>query len=200
MTEISFYYDGQKKTLQCQKSDKMKDIFDKYFSETGIDNSNKYFLYNGEKIDENLTVIQTSCKNDRITNEMNILIFDDEEEEDENEIIINVIYNNRITKIKCESGEKMEDIYKKFCEKNLLEINSIYFWFKKRMIIQKVGIQDYLNYDGKKRNKIEIFTTSKSNEYRKSKQVICPICGEPALIKLKNSKIIEISFLSKLNI
>ena len=189
MTEISFYYDGQKKTLQCQKSDKMKDIMDKYFSETGINKTNKYFLYNGEKIDGNLTVIQTSCKNDRITNEMSVLIFDDEEEEDNNEIIINVIYNNRITKIKCESGEKMEDIFKKFCEKNLLEINSIYFWFKKRMIIQKVGIQDYLNYDGKKRNKIEIYATSKSNEYRKSKQVICPICGELALIKFKNSKI-----------
>ena len=189
MTEISFYYNGQKKKLQCQKSDKMKDIIEKYFSETGIDKTNKYFLYNGEKVDENLTVVQTSSKNDRITNEMSVLIFDDEENEDENEIIINVIYNNKITKIKCEPGEKMEDVYKKFSEKNSLDANSLDFWYKKRIIIQKIGIQDFLNYDGKKRNKIDIHATSKSHKYTKSNQVICPICGELALIKLKNFKI-----------
>ena len=189
MTEISFYYNGQKKNLQCQKSDKMKDIIEKYFSETGIDKTNKYFLYNGEKVDENLTVDQISSKNDRITNEMNVLIFDDEENEDENEIIINVIYNNKITKIKCEPGEKMEDVYKKFSEKNSLDVNSFYFLYKKRIIIQKIGIQDFLNYDGKKRNKIDIHATSNSHKYTKSNQVICPICGELALIKLKNFKI-----------
>lgn len=189
MTEISFYYGGQKKNLQCQKSDKMKDIIDKYFSETGIDKTNKYFLYNGDKIDGNSTVIQTMSKNDRITNEMNVLIFDDEEEEDKNEIIINVIYNNRITKIKCEPGEKMEGIYKKFSEMNSVDINSIYLCHKKRIIIQKIGIQDILNYDGKKRKKIDIHAISKNDNYIKSKQVICPICGEFALIKLKNFKI-----------
>ena len=191
MTEITFHFEGSKTELKCENNDKMKDIIEKYFSNTGIGKTAKDFLYNGEKVDENLTIEQTICKSDKLDNKMVLLVNNNEEndKESENQIIIQIIYKNKTTIINSEPGEKMGDIFKKFNEKKSVDINSIYFWYKERMIIPKVGVQDYLNVDSKKRNTIEIYAASKNDNYGKSKQVICPICGEPALIKLKNCKI-----------
>ena len=69
------------------------------FSNTGIGKTAKYFLYNGEKVDENLTIEQTICKSDKLANKMDILVNNDEEndKESEDEIIIQIIYKNKTT-------------------------------------------------------------------------------------------------------
>jgi len=189
---ISFIDEDHTIQIQASKNDKMEVIFQKYNCKSG--NYNGIFLYNGEKVDKNLTVGQISKNNDDIKiNVMNIIGAggDISFDENKNKIIFNINYNDKTTKIECKPEEKMGDIYKKFSDKNSIDVNSIYLCYNERVIIQKVRIQDFLNYDDKKRNEIKIYAALKDDEmnFKKSKEVICPICGDPAQIKLKNSKI-----------
>ena len=188
---ISFICNGHNIDIQGLKDDKMELIFKKYCCKIGKD-TGLLFLYNGEKVDKNLTVGQISSNNDKIK----ILVIEDivlgiSFDENQNKVIFNINFNDKITKIECNPEEKMGVIYKKISEKNSLDINSIYLCYNERVIIQKVRIQDFLNHDGKKRNEIKIYAAFKDGEekFKKSKEVICPICGESAEIKLKNSKI-----------
>ena len=194
---ITFIYKDKKVEIQCQDKDKMGDIFKKFVNKVDKVNSNFYFIYKGNKVDENLKVEQTASNDDKNAKKMEILAFIDDDhieisfDENKNKIIANIIYMGKITKIEFEPEAKMGVIYKTFSEKNSVDINLLYFLYKERIIIQKAGIKEFLNYDGKKRKQIKIFITSKNDELikTKSKQVICPICGELAQIKIKNYKI-----------
>ena len=49
--------------------------------------------------------------------------------------------------------------------------------------------ENYLNYDGKNRNKLEISVVKRNSEsIITSNQIICPVCGEAAQMKLKYKK------------
>ena len=58
MVKIKFNYNGIYTIIKCKLNDKMKDIINKYIYETGINNKNKLFIYNGNKIKEKLKLIQ----------------------------------------------------------------------------------------------------------------------------------------------
>ena len=60
----------------------------------------------------------------------------------------------------------MGEIYKIFSEKNSIDINSIYLCYNERVIIQKLRIQEFLNYDNKKRNEIKIYAALKDDEMK----------------------------------
>ena len=191
---ISFNYEGSLVTILGNKNDKMEDIFEKYCCKTGFDKTELLFLYNGERVNNNLTLGQISSNNDKIEILVAKIVGADIDisfDEKKNKIIFNINYNDKITKIECKPEEKMGEIYKIFSEKNSIDINSIYLCYNERVIIQKLRIQEFLNYDNKKRNEIKIYAALKDDEmkFKKSNEVICPICGEPAQIKLKNSKI-----------
>ena len=47
---VTFTYKCQNITIQCNKSDKMKDIIDKFITKTQIDKNSVYYLYNGTLI------------------------------------------------------------------------------------------------------------------------------------------------------
>ena len=56
MAEIIFLYEGQNIKVQCNKNEKMKDIFNKFIMKTQIDNNSVYYLYKGNKINEELEI------------------------------------------------------------------------------------------------------------------------------------------------
>ena len=55
MTEVMFFYNGITTEIQCNTSDKMKDICERFCSKANIDINSGCFLYNGDKIKEELT-------------------------------------------------------------------------------------------------------------------------------------------------
>ena len=70
MLEIKFSYKGRIIPLQCNKNEKMKDIFDKI--ELKIKNNSVFYLYKGKQINTELK-LEEIIKNDDINN-INILI------------------------------------------------------------------------------------------------------------------------------
>jgi len=194
---IYFIYNDDKVEIQCDDKDKMKDVFKKFYFKVDKVNEKFYFMYNGNKVDEDLTVEQTASNEDKTKKKMELLVFKDDDHIDlslvgkKNKIIATIIYLGKKTKFEFQSGEKMEGLYKKFSENNSIDINNLYFFHNERILMKKVEIKEFLNYDGQKNKKINIFITSENNKLKntKSKQVICPICGEPAQVKIKNYKI-----------
>ena len=70
MIEIKFSYEGRIIPLQCNRNEKMKDIFDKI--ELKIKNNSVFYLYKGKQINTELK-LEEIIKNDDINN-INILI------------------------------------------------------------------------------------------------------------------------------
>jgi hypothetical protein len=75
MVEIEFSYKQQITVVQCELNNKIKDIYNKCISKVGIDINSIYFIYSGNKIDNNeLKIDQLINNNDRSINKMKILV------------------------------------------------------------------------------------------------------------------------------
>ena len=105
MVEVLFTYKGIETIIQCKISDKMKDIINQFITKTQIIANNIYYLYNGDKINEELTYEEQANGIDRQRKKMNILVNDKQ-----NNIIIN--NNGNIIKSK--------DIICPECKENIL--------------------------------------------------------------------------------
>ena len=77
MASINFTYNGISTTIQCNKDEKMRDIFDKFVSKTNLDINKIQFLYGGNIINNSseLTFIEQANSNDKERNIMNILVY-----------------------------------------------------------------------------------------------------------------------------
>ena len=47
MAQVNFNYNETKTVIQCQKDEKMKDIFKRFLTKTKTDINKVYFLYGG---------------------------------------------------------------------------------------------------------------------------------------------------------
>ena len=74
MIEIEFSYNGKETTIQANEKDNIKDIFKKFAEETSTDLNSIYFLYEGYKINNKLTLSQIINKNDKKNNKMKLLV------------------------------------------------------------------------------------------------------------------------------
>ena len=45
MSSVEFYFEGENIMIQCNKYDKMKQIFQKFYSKTGANQNSVTFLY-----------------------------------------------------------------------------------------------------------------------------------------------------------
>ena len=54
MAEALFIYEGLQIIIQCNIEDKMKDIINKFKNKIKEENNNLYYIYNGDKINEEL--------------------------------------------------------------------------------------------------------------------------------------------------
>jgi len=55
MAKVEFIYEGKKNEIQFKEDDKIGDIINKYLNKIGKKNEDIYFLYSGQKLDENLS-------------------------------------------------------------------------------------------------------------------------------------------------
>ena len=58
MCEVIFSYNQSNIIIQCELKDKLNDIIQKYINKTGIELNTIYFLYSGQKINDNLSLGQ----------------------------------------------------------------------------------------------------------------------------------------------
>ena len=67
MSQVEFDYNNVKTIIQCNPNDKMKDIIKKFFIKVDTMESKVYFLYDGTKLDEELTFNEASKQKNKIT-------------------------------------------------------------------------------------------------------------------------------------
>ena len=120
--EVLFIYEGQQAIIQCNNiEDKMKDIINKFKNKIKIEDNNLYYIYNGEKINEELKLSQ--ILNDKNEKKIQILAYNNMDTEAETEIISNEVIcpqckENILLKIEdyqinlyeCRNGHKIENI------------------------------------------------------------------------------------------
>ena len=72
MIEIKFSYEGRIIPIQCNKNEKMKDIFNKVEVKLKLENNSVFYLYNGKQINKELKLDEIIKKED--INNITILI------------------------------------------------------------------------------------------------------------------------------
>ena len=105
-------------------------------------------------------------------------------------------YNGQITTIQCNQDEKMKDICERFATKVGIDINTIYFLYSSEQLNKEKTFDQCINKEDKERNKMNIlvYDFQNNNEnliklFIKSKDIICPECGETGKINVNNYKI-----------
>ena len=138
MVEVEFNFNDIKTIIQCNINEKMNDIYNKYIIKIGKNINDIYFVYDGNKIQENinnLTFNELANNIDKDRKKMNILVYDKNTNIEKN----NKIKLKEIICNKC--GENIKiliDNYKikLYGCKNKHEINNISFEeFEKNQII-----------------------------------------------------------------
>ena len=130
---IIFIYKGEKAKIQCNPQEKMKDIFKKYESKIGVDITNLFFIYNGNKINEELKFEEIINSSDIKENTINILVFEKNEQiKKENiikskEVLCPTCKDNALINIKkykisfnCKNGHKIKN---KLLNENMLDLD-----------------------------------------------------------------------------
>ena len=192
---VSIYFEGNDVIIPCTIEEQFGEIVKRYGYKVNQDPDSLLFLYNGRCLfDKSQKIKNIISKNDMESKKLHILAFpndgiDNNFDDDNNKVKVEINYKNDVTKIIPEPNDKMGNIFKKFLSIKKIEENSIYFCFMGRLVLKGLKFEDYLNYDGKERNKLEISVIKRDSEALKtSNQIICPICGEASQIKLKNRK------------
>ena len=88
MAEVIFNYEGINSTIQCNEDDKMKDIIKKFLIKIQNEEDNLFYIYNGNKINYELTFNEQANDLDKNRKKMNILVNKNKDDINEkNEII-----------------------------------------------------------------------------------------------------------------
>ena len=104
MVEVIFNYKGIETIIQCNINDKMKDIINKFISKTQNNIKNKYYFYNGDKINEELTFNKQANEIDNKRKKMNILVYDEEEKNDKDDKDKSIIKSKEIICPECKEN------------------------------------------------------------------------------------------------
>ena len=88
MAQVNFNYKGTKTVIQCQKDEKMKDIFKRLLTKTNTDINNVYFLYGGNSnINYDLKFSEIANDNDNLENSMTIIVNEKDSEISNNSFV-----------------------------------------------------------------------------------------------------------------
>ena len=169
MPSIEFNYNGNKIIIKCNKEDKIKDIINRYILKASIDKNSVIFLYSGNKIDEELKLLEMIGNKE----EIKILVLDSKEDINENKSIIQLkyiicplckenikykLYDYKIYLYECKNGHKINNILLNEFEKT-----------------QYIDISKILCEKCKEKNKSNTY----NNEFYKCITCginLCPIC------------------------
>jgi len=180
MAEVIFNYEGSNIIIQCNINDKMEDIIKRFLIKIKKnENDNKLlYIYNGNIINYDLTVIQQANKLDKERNKMNIIV---KSNDDNNKEIKEII---------------SKDIICPGCKENIFMIIEDFkinlYGCKNNHIINNILINKYENTQKIDLNKIkcdECNVNNKGNTHN-NEFYICNICNKNIcpLCKLKHDK------------
>ena len=186
MIEVEFTYKQQIIIVQCELSNKIEDITNKFISKVGIDINSVYFLYSGNKINNKEIFIDKLINfNDREIKKMKIIV------ESINELNIknkSLIKSNDIICPKC--GEKAKINIKNYnikiygCKNNHIIDNILFENFEN---LQMIDISKIICGECKIKNKKESYN-NKFYYCLNCKMNICVTCK---IKHDKNHKIID---------
>ena len=74
--KIIFEFKGMKTKIKCEKSEKIRNITKRYGTTVGIDINRIDLVYNGNKVNEELSFEEIANKQDKKMNMMNIIIYE----------------------------------------------------------------------------------------------------------------------------
>ena len=92
--------------------------------------------------------------------------------------------NNSITKVNADLKDKFQDIITQYIENIYIDSNSVYFFVHNRQIHLEQTVEEHMNESDKNNKKLEVIVQKVI-----PKQIICPECFEPCLIKIKDYRI-----------
>ena len=106
-------------------------------------------------------------------------------------------YNGIKTKIQCKLNDKIKNICQKYLNKINEDKNDIYFTYNGNLLNifnEELTFKERMNSEDKKINKMKILVFKKEIENEeediiKSKDIICPTCGESIRFEVINFKI-----------
>ena len=102
MSELIFAYNGQSINIQAQSNEILSAVIDKFCLKANVNRNKIYFLYNGEKLNENIKVDEIKLNNE---NKRIILVYDNNDINNNNylkrsnEIICPKCYKNAFIEI-----------------------------------------------------------------------------------------------------
>ena len=172
MAKVIFNFKGVETIIQCNINDKIKDIYKKYETKIGEDISKLFFIYNGNKINDNLNLNEIINEEDKRRNIINILVNENNE---------TIIKENEIISKEIICPECKENI---FIEINEYKINL--YNCKNNHSIKNILIKEYENMEKIDISKIicdKCKIKNKSNTYKNKfyrcnicKMNLCPLC------------------------
>ena len=74
--KIIFTFNDIKTIIQCNKNEKIRNIMEIYQAKVQIDKNKIYLVYNGNKVNEELSFEEIANKEDKKMNMMNIIIYE----------------------------------------------------------------------------------------------------------------------------
>ena len=163
MASAIFELDGKKITIQCTNSQTMKEICQSYGTKAQIDISKHVFLYNGNKINMDLSYEKQANDTDKTRNQMNILV---------SEIIDKKSMKEKISE---DLEKKGEEILKTHLDGRAYKEPKVNDW------IQKI-IEDFESYFSQKYSSYHLISfclvCSKNTLYYVKNNSICVIENE----------------------
>ena len=107
---------------------------------------------------------------------------------------IEFIYNQQCTIIQANLDEPLKNIINKYLQKSLLNENSVFFIANGKPINSEMTVESHMNQLNKENKKLKILVqldedAKEEQIFAKSKDIICPKCYEPCMIKTENYKI-----------
>ena len=107
---------------------------------------------------------------------------------------INFTYIGRETLIQCKNEDKLKDICEQFCTKQQKDIDKLIFIYSGEVLNLEFTLKDVINKTDKENKKMNVLvydrnTTNINERIIKSKDIICPKCGELCLLNFNEYKI-----------
>ena len=109
------------------------------------------------------------------------------------EIDLSFNYKGFKTIIFCNASQKWKEVFDKYCNIVKIDINSVYFSYQGKEINEDLNIDLILNEVNKEIKNIDVhekIIKDSNKEIIEPKDIICPTCGENALINIIDYKIL----------
>ena len=110
-------------------------------------------------------------------------------------VLVEFTNDQRTIAIKCKRNQKMRDICRKYSMKEQIKKEKLYFIYQNVKVNEELTFEELAINNDKNNGKMSILVEKRDLEqenevFEKSKDIICPDCGELAFLKIKDNKLI----------